>query len=156
MAKVNLLNKSFCLQTICEQNYKKLLYLIPDIHLIDKAAEGYSAGKPLLYIEILEQSPYTRTIQLSHFFTGEFGLLLEPAVKIRLYFDVRTAEVLRDYKRIEVDSAIQDKGASKDIMDYKWQLNYFLEKWLDHCLKKEYVFQPSQLKAEVHADKVGN
>jgi len=146
MAKVNLVNKSLCLQMVCEQNYKKLLYLIPDIHLIEQSAEGHSEGKPLLYIEILEQTAYTRTVQLSHFFTDEFESLFEPAVKIRLYFDMRTAEVLSDSKRKTVENAIQDKSASKDIMDYKWQLNYFLEKWLDYCLKTNYIFLSSELK----------
>jgi uncharacterized protein YqiB (DUF1249 family) len=141
MAKVTPLNKSFCLQTVCEQNYKKILYLIPDIKIIEAAAQGYSEGKPILHVKVLEQSPYTKTIELSHFFDSEFGMILEPAVKIRLYFDVRTAEVLRDYKRVEVDKAIKDLGQVKDVMDYKWRLNYFLEKWLDHCLKKQYTFK---------------
>ena len=141
MAKVTPLNKSFCLQTVCEQNYKKILYLIPDIKVLEDAAQGFSKEKPILHVKVLEQSPYTKTIELSHFFNGEFGMILEPAVKIRLYFDVRTAEVLRDYKRIEVASAIKDLGRVKDVMDYKWRLNYFLEKWLDHCLKTEYVFK---------------
>ncbi|MDC9729515.1 MAG: DUF1249 domain-containing protein [Methyloprofundus sp.] len=141
MAKVTPLNKSFCLQTVCEQNYKKILYLIPDIKEINETAKGFSKEKPVLHVKILEQSPYTKTIELSHFFDSEFGMILEPAVKIRLYFDVRTAEVLRDYKRIEVASAIDDLGKVKEVMDYKWRLNYFLEKWLDHCLKTNYVFK---------------
>jgi len=141
MAKVSPLNKSFCLQTVCEKNYKKILYLIPDIKIIDGSAQGYSDEKPVLHVKVLEQSPYTKTIELSHFFNSEFGMILEPAVKIRLYFDVCTAEVLRDYKRVEVATAIADIGRVKDVMDYKWRLNYFLEKWLDHCLKTQYIFK---------------
>lgn len=141
MAKVTPLNKSFCLQTVCEKNYKKILYLIPDIREINESAQGFSNEKPILHVKVLEQSPYTKTIELSHSFNSEFGIILEPAVKIRLYFDVCTAEVLRDYKRIEVASAIKDLGKVKEVMDYKWRLNYFLEKWLDHCLKTEYDFK---------------
>jgi uncharacterized protein YqiB (DUF1249 family) len=141
MAKVTPLNKSFCLQTVCEQHYQKILYLIHDIKTINNTAQGFSNEKPVLHVKILEQSPYTKTIELSHFFDNEFGMVLEPAVKIRLYFDVRTAEVLRDYKRIEVANAIKDLGKVKEVMDYKWRLNYFLEKWLDHCLKTEYIFK---------------
>jgi uncharacterized protein YqiB (DUF1249 family) len=140
MAKVTPLNKSFCLQTVCEKNYKKILYLIPDIKIIDDVAQGFSKEKPVLHVKVLEQSPYTKTIELSHFFNSDIGRVLEPAVKIRLYFDVCIAEVLRDYKRIEVANAIKDLGRVKEVMDYKWRLNYFLEKWLDHCLKTNYVF----------------
>ncbi len=141
MAKVSPINKSYCLQNVCETNYKKIFSLIPNLRNIDESAQGLSQGKPMLHVQILEQTPYTKTIQLSYYFEHDAEVLLEPAVKIRLYFDVCIAEVLRDYKRTEVAKAINDIGRSKDILEYKWKLNYFLEKWLDHCLKKEYIFQ---------------
>ena len=141
MAKVSLVNKSLCLQNVCETNYHKLCALIPDLKNINQSIQGSSQGKPQLHVELIEQTPYTKTIQLSHFFTEKSTPLLEPAVKIRLYFDVCIAEVLRDYKRIEVSHAIQDIARSQDIMEYKWTLNYFLEKWLDHCLKNNYSFK---------------
>ncbi len=147
MAKVAPLNKSFCVQNICEANYLKLFSLIPELREIDDSAQGFSDGKPMLHIHILEQSPYTKTIQLSYFFENNAEALLEPAVKIRLYFDVCTAEVLRDYKRVEVSKAVEDISLSSDIMDYKWRLNYFLEKWLDHCLKADYTFASNNITA---------
>ncbi len=128
------------MQTVCEGNYKKIVRLIPDLRYLAGSAQGFSQQKPVLHVQVLEQTPYTKTIQLSHFFTENSVLLLEPAVKIRVYFDVCIAEVLRDYKRVEVANAITDISRSKDIMDYKWRLNYFLEKWLDHCLKTDYIF----------------
>ncbi|BCG65039.1 MAG: hypothetical protein methR_P2852 [Methyloprofundus sp.] len=146
MAKVAPVNKSFCLQNICESNYKKIFNLVPNLRNIDASAQGFANGKPVLHVQILEQTAYTKTIQLSHYFENEAKhVLLEPAVKIRLYFDVCIAEVLRDYKRIEVSSAIADIGRSKEIMDYKWRLNYFLEKWLDYCLKTDYSFVADEL-----------
>ena len=147
MAKVAPLNKSFCLQNICETNYRKLFSLIPDLRDITESAQGFSNGKPMLHMQTLEQTPYTKTIQLSYYFENNTEALLEPAVKIRLYFDVCTAEVLRDYKRIEVSKAIADLSLSTDIMDYKWRLNYFLEKWLDHCLKADYAFVSDDIAA---------
>jgi len=141
MAKINPVNKSISLQNVCETNYRKIFYLIPNLRNITDSAKGFAHGKPVLYVQIIEQTPYTQTIQLSYYFEHKAEVLLEPAVKIRLYFDVCIAEVLRDYKRTEVAKAIDDIGRSKDIMDYKWKLNYFLEKWLDHCLKNEYIFR---------------
>lgn len=146
MSKVSLVNKSFCLQNVCETNYQKIFSLIPNLRNIDDSAQGLSHGKPVLHVQILEQTPYTKTIQLSYFFENEAEVFLEPAVRIRLYFDVCIAEVLRDYKRMEVANAINDIGRSKDILEYKWKLNYFLEKWLDHCLKKDYVFKVTRNK----------
>ncbi|TXL11025.1 hypothetical protein BMR08_06355 [Methylococcaceae bacterium CS2] len=75
MAKVSPLNKSFCLQNVCESNYHKLFSLIPNLRDIDESAQGFSDGKPMLHMQILEQSPYTKTIQLSHLFANEAGVL---------------------------------------------------------------------------------
>ncbi len=129
------------MQNICETNYKKIFCLLPNIRDIQHEVHGFSQGKPSLHMQVLEQTAYTKTIQLSYFFTTSSDALSAPAIKIRLYFDVCTAEVLRNYKWKEVNTEILDLSRSQDIMDYKWRLNYFLEKWLDHCLKTEYDFK---------------
>jgi len=36
-------------------------------------------------------------------------------------------------------------------MNYKWRLYYFLQKWLDHFLKKDYPFSTKSLKTEALA-----
>ncbi|SMG66036.1 conserved hypothetical protein [methanotrophic bacterial endosymbiont of Bathymodiolus sp.] len=54
MAKVAPLNKSFCLQNICEANYHKLFSLIPELRDIDDSAQGFSDGKLMLHMQILE------------------------------------------------------------------------------------------------------
>ena len=80
------------------------------------------------------------TIELSHCFIKNLDELLEPAVKIRLYLDAQMAEVLSDHARNSVAQVFKNPGLSREIMNYKWRLNYFLQKWLDHCLKKNYQF----------------
>ena len=65
---------------------------------------------------------------------------MAPAVKIRIYLDANLAEVLKDHARTDVSKVYKDPGQSIEIMNYKWRLNYFLQKWLDHCLKTNYEF----------------
>ncbi len=141
MSQVNPVNKSFCLEQICESNYHKFLRLIPDLYQIKTSAIGQFPNKPSLHLKIIERSAYTLTVQLTHCFMGTPDELIEPAVKIRLYLDAKLAEVLRDHSRIDVFKAISDTGQSKKIMDYKWSLNYFLSKWLDYCLQTDYRFK---------------
>jgi len=141
MSEVSPINKSFCLEQICESNYCKLLRLIPDLLYINTAAIGQFPDKPPLYLKILERTAYTTTIQLTHCFQEAPHELVEPAVKIRLYGDAKLAEVLRDHSRMDALKAIGDAGQSQQIMDYKWSLNYFLGKWLDYCLKTDYQFE---------------
>lgn len=141
MARIEPLNKSLCLEHLCASNFQKLLRLIPDLTSFEQTAAGYARGKPALQLTILEKAPYTLTLQLSHCFPPQtLDPVFEPALKIRVYLDAQLAEVLRDHVRGDAASAVRNPGKSREIMDYKWTLNYFLQKWLDHCLQMRYCF----------------
>ena len=141
MGFVNPVNKSFCLEQICESNFQKLLKLIPDLFTFKESAIGLvAAHNTMLHLKVLERTPYTMTVELSHCFTKKnLEEFLEPAVKIRIYLDAQLAEVISDHVRASVAQVFKDPGLSREIMNYKWRLNYFLQKWLDHCLKKDYL-----------------
>jgi uncharacterized protein YqiB (DUF1249 family) len=151
MSFVNPVNKSICLEQVCESNYQKLFKLIPNLMVFDEAAIGQAPHDITLYLDIIERTPYTLTVELSHCFRKDREALLSPAVKIRVYLDAQLAEVLSDHARAEVFQVYKDPGLSGEIMNYKWRLNYFLQKWLDHCLKKEYLFSAQDLPMRVMA-----
>jgi len=130
--------KSYWLSRICEANYERLLRLVPDLADMPVATIAKAQGKPLLHLALLEQSSHTLTLELSHCFG--FDAILEPAVKIRVYLDAKAAEVLSDHARPHVHRALQPHSKAREVMDYKWTLNYFLSRWLDHCLAADYRF----------------
>ncbi len=140
MSLVHPVNTSLCLEKICESNFQKLLRLIPDLPSFQTSATGMTAQKPDLFLEVIDRSSHTMTVELSHRFKNKTRKLIEPAVKIRIYFDSQQAEVLRDHVRSDVSKVYKSPAQCIEIRDYKWQLNYFLQKWLDHCLKTEYRF----------------
>jgi uncharacterized protein YqiB (DUF1249 family) len=140
MGFVNPINKSFCLEQICESNYQKLLQLIPDLLIIKETTIGLAAHNTMLHLKVSERTPYTMTIELSYCFNKNLEEFLEPVVKIRIFQDAQLAEVISDHARASVAQVFKDPGLSREIMNYKWRLNYFLQKWLDHCLKKDYQF----------------
>jgi uncharacterized protein YqiB (DUF1249 family) len=137
-------NRSFLLQTLCESNFRKLIQLVPDLRDIDQLTTGRAEDKPNLYLIPVEIGPYTTTLELSHRFDQTVEPLFEPAVKMRVYFDARSVEVLRDNERPMVKQALNKSASAKEIMNYKWELNYFLEKWLNHCLKDHYIFKNTE------------
>lgn len=145
MAFVDPINKSLCLEQVCEVNFQKLLRLIPDLFTIQAQAIGVAQQKMTLQLQVLERSPFTLTIELNHRFDQDLDELMLPAVKIRIYQDTKSVEVLRDYARKSVTNTFADPRQSVAIMNYKWRLNYFLTKWLDHCLAANYQFQTEQL-----------
>lgn len=144
MSLVHPINTSLCLEKLCESNFQKLFNLIPDLCTFESYATGETGNKPDLYLKIIDRSTYTLTIELSHKFDKNLQSLMEPAVKIRIYLDANLAEVLKDHARPLVHSAYKDSSDSVEIMNYKWRLNYFLQKWLDHCLKTNYEFRSSE------------
>jgi len=151
MGFINPVNKSYCLEQICASNYHKLLQLIPDLLAFKDQAIGLAPNKTSLYLDVLEHTPYTMTVELSHCFHKNLDEFLEPAVKIRVYLDAQLAEVLSDHARASVSCVFKDPGMSLEIMNYKWRLNYFLQKWLDHCLNKDYKFSNKTLLTEAMA-----
>jgi uncharacterized protein len=140
MNYINPVNKSFCLEQMCASNYQKLLKLVPELLALKEAVIGVALNNMPLHISVLENTPYTLMIELNHCFNLDKDEYFEPAVKIRLYMDAQLAEVMSDQARSPISIAFKDKGLSTDIMNYKWRLNYFLQKWLDHCLKQDYQF----------------
>jgi len=125
--------KSYWLAKVCEANYDRLLRLIPDLGGMAQSAVASADGKPSLHLAMLEHSPHTVTLELSHRFSLGQQPLLEPAVKIRVYLDARAAEVLSDRPR-------PGEAPGRELMDRKWTLNYFLSRWLEHCLASNYRF----------------
>lgn len=132
-------NKSYWLQRVCETNYAKLQRLLPDLADLKQVALEDDTGKPALYARLLERTPYTITLELTHYFPDtSSGVLPEPAVKVRVFLDAKTAEVLCADAAPTVHDAFRRHPPAKAVLDYKWRLNYFLEKWLDHCLSLNY------------------
>ena len=140
MSLLHPVNTSLCLEQLCESNYQKLFCLIPDLCSFQNQATGKTGNKPTLHLKIIDRSKHTLTVELSHQFNRNLENLMAPAVKIRIYLDANLAEVLKDHARTDVSQVYKDPGQSVEIMNYKWRLNYFLQKWLDHCLKTDYEF----------------
>jgi uncharacterized protein YqiB (DUF1249 family) len=140
--------KSFWLQKVCEHNYEQLKNLIPDWGRIGENSVACVQGKPSLHLRLLERSVYTLVLELTHDFTGRFETQQEPAVKIRVCLDAKTAEVLSDSCRPFVLDALRHHSSAKQILDYKWSHNYFLTRWLEHCLKNNYQFGTTHVSHE--------
>ena len=151
MSQFNPLDKSLWLHKVCEANFRRLTGLVPDFDRIDVCATAEVSGKPPLHWRLLERSPYTLTVELTHDFSPNLAPLIEPAVRMRVCMDSRTVEMLSDHVRPTVRDALRNEPAARLVMDYKWKLNYFLARWLDHCLASNYRFDVSGGEADCPA-----
>lgn len=140
--------KSYWLHRVCEANFLKLMHLVPDLSLLGASVTARVHDKPPLHLRLLDRSPYTLTLELTHDFEGGFGTSAEPAVRIRVSLDAKTCEVLSDHCRPAVVLALKDCATPSAVLDYKWTLNYFLARWLDHCVSSDYRFGAAQVAQE--------
>ena len=135
--------KPLWLHRLCEANFVRLNRLVPDLDTVGEIRVAHVAGKPDLYLRVLERSPFTLMLELTHDFSGAFADLAEPAVRLRVCLDARTVEMLSDYARPRVHDALRPGADPEAVLEYKWSLNYFLSRWLEHCLSSQYRFPRS-------------
>lgn len=136
------------LMDLCEENYRYLLRLSPALRELSGCYCSEVNGHIDLYLEILEQTPYTTLIHLTYYFSHGSNASPDPNATVRVYHDSRQAEVL-DLKQ----SALPLKrGAHHPTLKQKWRANMFLSKWLFFCVQQKHVFRPAYPSTRKTAD----
>ncbi|MEN9681500.1 MAG: hypothetical protein RLZZ627_1393 [Pseudomonadota bacterium] len=140
MSSFSPVEKSFWLHRVCEANYLRLHRLVPELEAMASmvTAVPQAPGKPALRFRLLERSPFTLVLEVTHDFEGPFQVLEEPQVRLRVSLDAKTVEMLSDRERPDLHDALGREPPPAQVLEYKWTLNYFLSRWLDHCLEAEY------------------
>ena len=122
--------------SICETNYLRLVKLLPDMDT-GQGRRFFIDGGPhqSTHIEfsIEEQFKYTLTI-VAEQTTALNGFLSAPKLEVRLYHDVRMAEVISFHNEHRFHGSYHYPNPKMRLPDEKLQINHFLAEWLDHCL----------------------
>ena len=131
-----------------EVNYQLLMRLIPDMLNIGETSISRSREGDKLHLRIIERSPYTTALSLTHHFHAGSIKLPVPDLWLRVYHDVCVAEAI----------AQLDGNSPAHARAYDWhkgldagikrQLNTFTEKWLRHCLQQGHYFGTDNLHSE--------
>ena len=133
--------KSFAsLMELYELNYMWLRRLIPNCKELDGHVASHIKGALDLHMEVLERCKYTTTLSLTYRFDDIGGYIADPDVRIRIYHDARTAEVMAcSQHRLEVSKGPK-ATAKPDSLEWKWNANRFLLKWLRFCVSQGHTF----------------
>ena len=126
---------------IYEASYLRLAKLIPDLDGCDRVMISRVAGALDLYLALIERQPYTTTLVLTYRFAEGGRHALEPNARIRLYHDVRAAEVVSHRRRRRRIVRPWTSGRMPEL-DRKWRMNRFLLKWLRFCTFQGHIFIP--------------
>lgn len=134
---------------LCEENYRALLRLIPDLKRIEGEERSGIEGHRDLHLEVLEQAPYTTLLRLTYYFPHADGLLhrfgqADPDALLRAYHDAGQVEVLDLCQTILPIHNHYRYPA----LQAKWKANLFVAKWLTFCLTQGYRFPADYESAE--------
>jgi uncharacterized protein YqiB (DUF1249 family) len=130
------------LMALCEENYRALLQLTPDLASLSGVQVSQRAGHTRLQLKIIEQARYTTTFRLTHVFAGDGAhadWLPEPDATLKAYHDAEQVEVL-DLRQtaLPIFSTYQSPA-----LRAKWKANLFLSKWLGWCPRNGHRIGPA-------------
>ena len=126
--------------SLYEKNFNKLLNWLPDLTCQRDAFVLPIAGLPPIFIEVLEQNPYTTTIQIRQNLHSAGPWIPSLAMKVRIYHDARVAEVIAS-QGLHKFRPFYPYPNPKMLQPYeKRRVNQFLGEWLSYCLKLQRSF----------------
>lgn len=121
---------------LCEQNYVRLLPLLRALGDDDQALftlPGPGGGEVEMHIRVLERCRYTSVLRLEQ--EAVHALLPRFRLTVRLYHDVRSAEVTESLPFRRVSARHEYPNRCMHQRDEKSQWNRFLADWLAHLHK---------------------
>jgi len=127
--------------SLCEENYRTLMRLIPDLRSVQGDLRSTLDGDLDLHLEALEQTRYTTLLRLTYFFPHNDGLIHrlrspDPDALLRAYHDAGQVEVL-DLRQTALP--VHNRYCHSALVA-KWKVNLFLSKWLAFCLVRGHRF----------------
>lgn len=131
------------LHRLHEVNYQLVMRLIPDMLNMGDAAVSRVREGDDLHLRIIERSPYTTALSLTHHFQAGSIRLPVPDLWLRVYHDVSVAEAIAQLDgNSPAHARAYDWHEGLDA-DIKRKLNAFTEKWLRRCLQQGHGFHSS-------------
>ena len=132
------------LMDLCEENYRLILDLIPDIQSMKGKNISSQPSHQDLHLEILEQSRYTTLIHLTYYFENRESP--DPDAILRVYHDSRQLEVI---ELKQSSYPVLNSYAHPGLL-IKWKKNLFIYKWLNYCKHQnhQFVFTPAPVQKE--------
>lgn len=130
------------LMAIYEQNYRLISELLGKSEVDSDESVSRCSGHLPLRLRVLERFRYTTTYSLTYLFRESAVPTTDPDLVVRVYRDAAMAEVLGFGSEKEVLNTPGLPGPEIDgwVLERKWQLNRFLEKWLEYCLNCGHCF----------------
>ncbi len=150
------------LQQLQESIYQQTMLLLPDSIPVDRFFRSQINSNPILHLQVLEQHPYTTFLRLTHELHSGDQEFSEPEAHIRMYHDLRIAEVTSFDLRRGINRIAGPDLNPAALKRIHWRQNRALHKWLDYLIQQghslvtmraqEKPFKPELAKHESSSD----
>ena len=129
------------LQQLQGEIFRQLMLLMPDAVAQEDVFESRVASSPVLRMELLERHRYTHFVRLSYTFDASSGERPAPDAHIRVYHDVRMAEVTAFNSEQAFRRSAHPAYPARPLLDRGWRANSALDKWLAYLLQQGHSFE---------------
>ena len=118
----------------CDDNYRRLVRLMPDLKRTDRRYFRIFPRTAALTVafEVIHRSRYTTVLSL--ILPASVRGFGEMCIKVRVYHDARTAEVIEFQGQRRFDAVYEYPNPKMRQPDEKAQVNRFLSEFLNACL----------------------
>jgi len=124
---------------LCEENYWQLMAMAPGLRRQQGLLKSSRPGQMDLYLEVLEQTPYTTVVHLTYYFSHHQGQVPDPDAVLRLYHDAAQVEVMN----LRQSALPLEAGYQHPSLYNRWKVQLFLSKWLAYCAHQGHRFDRS-------------
>ena len=128
------------LMTLYEANYIKLAQRVPALSTRSGSYVSQSESDVDLHLSIEKHTKYTCELRLTYLFEDEEGMVADPDLVVRVYYDARMAEVrscINQHRHAMLNVLSEECGRE---LDQRWSRNMMFSKWLDYLYEQGHVF----------------
>jgi uncharacterized protein YqiB (DUF1249 family) len=121
---------------LSEENYVLLMRLAPTLAQMSGRYQSNLEHGMDLYLEAMEQTPYTSLVHLTYYFSHAVGDYPDPDATLRVYHDSRQIDVLD----LRQSTLPLHRWGDNPTLEQRWRINLFLSKWLQYCIVQGHGF----------------
>lgn len=123
------------LLNLYEENFILLTKLVGSVRNYSGANLSHVPNKPPLWLEIIEQQPYTSILRITHSFNAEIGIVLDPNAYVRVYHDTKQAETTHCFVGAELKKLYSLEAPLREVNEKRLQMTTFFNKWLHYLVE---------------------
>lgn len=121
-----------------EHNYGKLMLLLPEVDEVNLQYVFTIKNTITYQITIKDAARYTTTIEIAQV-EKYLPKFLKPSLTVRMYHDVRSAEVLSAQNIGRIKASYEYPNLHMHQKNEKFMVNVFLTEWLTFCLQQQNI-----------------